>query len=332
MLPASCHGLCRLYVPALHQLRVCLQQRQRQRLRLAHSSWVLLLPPPCPSPSQSPQAVPLILPPLVAACCSRPAYSLGEKLFLLYLNFPRSHLALSLTLGCSRSLARSHFLLLLSAFSSFYFLLIIFNFFRVSILALSRVFSFIFFLFFSSFSFHFAAAAAAAAAVFLGAAGTCCCLLCACSSAGRRRPFWRLVRTRPDPRPGLARSGQGTARRGWWSSYIYTCGALIFFSFSFSRFFSLSLSLSRLCLFFTFVALRCPARFYELCFVLRGFLLLFRVFFAIEFFVAFVLLLRCLRLVNFLARLWTWPAGARQVLGQVRVSLGNCVIFSSPLL
>lgn len=62
---------------------------------------------------------------------------------MLYLNFPRSHLA-----SRSHSLSLSStFRCFLSAFSSFYFLLIIFNFFSVSILALLRVFSPIFFSF-----------------------------------------------------------------------------------------------------------------------------------------------------------------------------------------
>lgn len=178
------------------------------------------------------------------------------------------HLSHSPTL--SLSLCRL-FRCFLSAFSSFYFLLIIFNFFSVSILALLRVF-FSHFFFLSCFFLD---------TLFLAlfAAGTCCCLLCACSSAGRRRPFWRA--------PDRAWHGMrhSASRLGWWSSYIYTCGALIFFCFSFAFLFT------HFCLCFCSVALlscrfpRWPARFYELYFVFRGSLpsFYFLAFFSTEF-------------------------------------------------
>lgn len=91
------------------------------------------------------------------------------------------------------------------------------------------------------------------------------------------------------PRPGMARRAAqrdaAPSRLGWWSSYIYTCGALIFFCFSFAFLFT------HFCLCFCSVALlscrfpRRPARFYELCFVFRGSLpsFYFLAFFSTEF-------------------------------------------------
>lgn len=141
---------------------------------------------------------------------------------MLYLNFPRSHLA-----SRSHSLSLSStFRCFLSAFSSFYFLLIIFNFFSVSILALLRVFSPIFFL--SVFSRR----------AFLGAVRGRHLLL----PSVRLFHSWTSPAILACPRPGMARHAAqrdaASSRLGWWSSYIYTCGALIFFCFSFAFLFS----------------------------------------------------------------------------------------------
>lgn len=240
---------------------------------------------------------------------------------MLYLNFPRSHLA---SLLLSRSLCR-FFCCFLSAFSSFYFLLIIFNFFSVSILALLRVFSpiFSFFLvFFLDALFLALASRQAPAAAF-------CAPVPQLDVAGHS---------------GVPQTGHGTAcgtaRRApesprlvvklylhlWRIDFL-----LLFFCFSFSLISAFAFVLSRCFL----VAFRAGQR------VFMSFVLFFAVLFLLFIFWPFFLRnLRCLRLVNFLARLQTWPAGARQVLGSSRqrgkafegqrvgVSLGKRVILS----
>lgn len=288
---------------ALPALRACvasatrLQQQQQQRLRSA----------PLTAASPSLPFLPLLFPPLsvlllhlahsschpsslVAAAARRIPWA--RNFFAL---FKFSSLASCISLTLSLSCVFSCFL---SAFSSFYFLLIIFNFFSVSILALLRVF-FSHFFFLSVFTRR----------AFLGAVRGRHLLL----SSVRLFLSWTSPAILACPRPGMARHAAqrdaASSRLGWWSSYIYTCGALIFFCFSFAFLFS------HFCLCFLFCRVvscrfsRCPACFYELCFVFRGSL---PSFFSWGF---FLLNLRCLRLVNFLARLQTWPAGARQVMG-----------------
>lgn len=92
----SLHVLCRLYVPALHQLRVCNSNNSNGSAQLLWQR-LLLLSPSSPfsfhlSPSffsiwpthpATPRRLLLLL----------PGVFLGRETFLLYLNFPRSHLA-----------------------------------------------------------------------------------------------------------------------------------------------------------------------------------------------------------------------------------------------